>query len=123
LLRHLVNSTELDLLLVGGEAEGERLQRLAAALPPPRLEVAQSLPLAELARRLKGCTAFVGHDSGISHLAAALGVPCLVLWADTAEEVWRPQCERLIVVSEPDGVRATSIERVVRELNCLLEVR
>ena len=123
LLQHLTSSTALDLLLVGGEAEEERLQRLAAALPPTRREVAQSLPLAELARRLRGCTAFVGHDSGISHLAAALGVPCLVLWAHTAEEVWRPQCEHLIIVSEPGGVRATSLERVVRELSCLLEVR
>ena len=50
LLRHLADSTDLDLLLVGGEAEGERLQRLAAALPPARSRVAQSLPLAELAR-------------------------------------------------------------------------
>ena len=54
----------------GGEAEGERLQRLAAALPPARFRVAQSLPLADLARLLAACQAFIGHDSGISHLAA-----------------------------------------------------
>jgi heptosyltransferase III len=122
LLQHLTRTTTLDLLLVGGEAEGQRLQRLAAVLPTTRLEIAQSLSLAELAQRIRGCMAFVGHDSGISHLAAALGVPCLVLWADTAEEVWRPQGERLVIVREPGGVRATSVERVVRELNCLLEV-
>ncbi|MGH7971434.1 MAG: glycosyltransferase family 9 protein, partial [Limisphaerales bacterium] len=42
LLEELVNSTGHNLLLVGGEAEGERLQRLAAALPPLRTRVAQS---------------------------------------------------------------------------------
>jgi len=120
LLQHLVNSTDLNLLMVGGEAEGERLERLAAVLPPARFNVASSLSLAELAQRLQVCTAFVGHDSGISHLAAALGLPCLVLWADTVEEVWRPQGERLVILRESGGVR---VERVVRELGRLLETR
>ena len=122
LLQRLLNSTDLDLLLVGGEAEGERLQRLAAALPPARRRAAQSLPLAELARRLQACAGFIGHDSGVSHLAAALGLPCLVLWADLADEVWRPQGERLVIVREPGGVRAISVERVARELGRLLEM-
>ena len=104
LLQHLMSATDLDLLLVGGEAEGERLQRLAAALPPARSRVAQSLPLAELAHRLAGCRAFVGHDSGISHLAAAVGLPCLVLWGDTAEEIWRPPSQKVVVLRHPGGL-------------------
>src|SRR5205807_748651 len=75
LLEQLLHSTRLTLLLVGGEAEAERLQRLAAALPPSRVRVAQGLPLPELALRLQESFAFLGHDSGISHLAAALGLP------------------------------------------------
>ena len=123
LLQHLINSTHLNLLLVGGEAEGERLRHLAAALPPTRLQLAQSVPLAKLARRLQSCAGFVGHDSGVSHLAAALGLPCLILWADTIEEIWRPQGERLAIVRELGGVRAISVDRVLRELGGLLEIR
>jgi ADP-heptose:LPS heptosyltransferase len=37
LLKYLVESTDFGFLLVGGEAEGERLDRLAAALPPHRI--------------------------------------------------------------------------------------
>jgi heptosyltransferase III len=76
------------LLLVGGEAEEGRLQRLAQAGP---CELARSLPLAELAARLSACSLFVGHDSGISHLAAAAGVPTIVLWGDTNEAIWTPR--------------------------------
>jgi len=79
--------SEHQLLLVGGEAEEGRLERLADAGP---CTVARSLPLAELAVRLGACSLFVGHDSGISHLAAAVGVPSIVLWGDTAEAIWRP---------------------------------
>jgi len=122
LLQHLSGTTALKLLLVGGEAEGDRLERLAAGLPPTRLEVAQSLPLAELARRLRGCRAFVGHDSGISHLAAALGLPCLVLWADTVEEVWRPQGDEVVILKESFGLRQLSVECVANEFTKMLPV-
>jgi heptosyltransferase III len=121
LLQHLHDATELNFLLVGGEAEGERLQRLAAALPPARVQVARSLPLAVLARWLQGCAAFVGHDSGISHLAAALGLPGLVLWGDTIEEVWRPPHEAVVVVKSAGGLKMISVPQVAQGLAELLE--
>jgi heptosyltransferase-2 len=116
LIQQVMATTNWDLLLVGGEAEGERLRRLAALLPPARCAIAQGLPLAELARRIQSCAAFVGHDSGITHLAAAVGLPCIVLWADTLEEVWRPQGEPLVVLKEITGVRTISVEKVMNEL-------
>ena len=120
LLQHLMSSTEFDLLLVGGEAEGERLQRLAAGLPPARGRVAQSSPLADVAHLLSACRAFVGHDSGISHLAAAVGLPGLVLWGDTAEEVWRPPSERVIVLRYPAGLARLPVAKVVEQLRRVL---
>ena len=119
LIQQVMAATNWDLLLVGGEAEGERLQRLAALLPPARCATAQGLPLVELAQRIQSCAAFVGHDSGITHLAAAVGLPCVVLWADTLEEIWRPQGERLVVLKEITGVRAISVEQVMNELRKL----
>jgi len=119
-ISRLTGSTKLDLLLVGGEAEGGRLHRLSVAVPPERCHVAQSLPLPELARRLQLCVAFVGHDSGISHLAAALGLPSLVLWGDALEEIWRPQGERVVILREMSGVGAISVKKVVNELHKLV---
>lgn len=112
LLARLVESTDWRLLLVGGEVEGERLQHLAAPLRPSRREVAQSLPLAELAQRLRSCGAFVGHDSGITHLAAALGMPTLVLWAGSVEEVWRPNGENVVVLRQAAGLAGMPVETV-----------
>lgn len=120
LLQHLVEATDFNLLLIGGEAEGERLQRLAAALPPVRTKVAQSLPLTDLARLLQSCTAFVGHDSGISHLAAALGLPGIVLWGNSMEEIWRPPHEQIIVLKDPAGIRMITIEQVLAKLKDIL---
>jgi ADP-heptose:LPS heptosyltransferase len=119
LVQQIAATTNRNLLLVGGEAEGERLHRLATALPPARCSIAQGLPLAELAQRMQSGAAFVGHDSGITHLAAAVGLPCVVLWADSLEEIWRPQGVSLVILKEITGVRAISVEKVMNELHKL----
>lgn len=112
LLELLVHSSPFNLLLVGGEAEGERLQRLAAALPPSRTRVAQSLPLPKLAVLLTHCTGFIGHDSGISHLAAALGLPGLLLWGQTEAAIWRPPSDRMRLIHNPEGLNQLPVQTV-----------
>jgi heptosyltransferase-2 len=120
LLQHLVHSTDYNLLLIGGEAEGERLQRLAAALPITRTRVAQSLPLTELAWMMQPSTAFVGHDTGISHLAGALGLPGVVLWGNTVEEIWRPPHQQIVVLKNPGGIKMITVEEVTENLEGIL---
>jgi heptosyltransferase-2 len=117
LLHHLTDATGFDLLLIGGEAEGERVQRLAAAAPSVRLKVVQNLPLPNLAGRLQPCAGFIGHDSGISHLAAAVGLRGLVLWGDTTEEVWRPPSEQVTVLRHPGGLASLPVSAVVQWLD------
>ncbi len=113
LIQRLMNETVCDLLIVGGEAEGERLQRLAAALPPQRLRIAQNLPLPNLARALQRCASFVGHDSGISHLAAAVDLPTLILWGDTAESIWRPLGPKVRIAKSERGLAALEVDCVM----------
>lgn len=121
LLSNLMASTNYELLLVGGEAEGERLQRLSAALPPQRLHVAQSWPLANLAAALQNCRAFVGHDSGISHLSAALGLPGLVLWGESREEIWRPPSDKVRILKSPSGLSKLSVQGVITAIGELVK--
>jgi len=121
LFQRLLQVPQRRFMLVGGEAEGGRLQHLAAAAPPSRREVCQSLPLGELARRLQRCAGFVGHDSGITHLAAAVGLPVVVLWADTPETVWRQQGDRVRLLRCPRGLRALPVEEVLQAVEAMLE--
>jgi heptosyltransferase-2 len=121
LLERLIRTTSVKLLLVGGEAEGERLERLASRLPLERVELARNVPLIELAARLANCRAFVGHDSGITHLAAALGLGGLVLWGETSQVVWRPRTDRMRILASSGGLPALSVETVLGALNSLVE--
>jgi heptosyltransferase-3 len=120
LLQHVLQSTTLHLLLVGGEAERGRLERLESALPGTRLKLMQNTPLPELAQWLASCVGFIGHDSGISHLAAAVGLRLLVLWGDTPEAVWRPRGRELTILRNSNGLGGLSVAVVVNHLEQLL---
>ncbi|MSU62189.1 MAG: hypothetical protein EXS31_07315 [Pedosphaera sp.] len=116
LLVQLVRETNWNFLLCGGEVEGDRLDRLTREIPPKRCRVEMARPLVELAFMLTECDFFLGHDSGISHLAAALGLPGLVLWGPTDPKVWRPLSKRFQILHPADGLSALSAEEVVQRL-------
>src|SRR6185436_537683 len=114
LIRVLLSDCERNIVLVGGEAEEGRLERLAKTAPVGRVEILRSRPLPELARRLANCRGFIGHDSGITHLAAAAGVPVLALWGETVEEVWRPMGERVTLIRSGAALTDIPVETVSR---------
>ena len=120
LLQRLSAETSMRFLLIGGEAEGDRLPRLAQALPAGRCEILSSRPLVEVAGRLSQCAGFVGHDSGITHLAAALGVPALALWGPTPEAVWAPRGERVTLLRAPEDSDVISVTEVLDQLRLVL---
>ena len=56
---------------------------------------------------------FLGNDSGPAHIAAAFGVPSVVLFGPSNPAIWGPwQTESEIVVA-PDGLGHVSVSRVV----------
>lgn len=120
LLAELSRHTPESLLLVGGEAEQDRLSRLAPHWPADRLRIARNEPLVQLATRLAGCTAFLGHDSGITHLAAALGVPVLAMWGETDPAIWSPRGSGARLLRPEHGLGTLSEERVLAGLLDLL---
>ena len=62
------------LLIIGGEDDVAPLTTLRAAVSE-QARFLTNLPLVELAAVLERCSCFIGHDSGISHIAAAVGTP------------------------------------------------
>lgn len=104
LLETWISRSDVEVLLVGGEAENETIGTLRHQVPSPRLRILHGVPLDELAGHLAGCVGFVGHDSGITHLAAAVGIPTIALWGPTVEAVWRPGGTHVRVVRHPDGL-------------------
>ncbi|HEX7863025.1 MAG TPA: glycosyltransferase family 9 protein [Verrucomicrobiae bacterium] len=101
LLQWVQRETNWNILLVGGEAEGTRLNQLASLLAKDRFHHAERLPLAELAGLLSQCHLFTGHDSGITHLAAAVGGKAVVLWGPSRRTIWQPLHSNVRIIEAP----------------------
>ena len=89
-------------MVVCGEADQARTARLKTIWPNPRVRFAENLSLPQLAALLEN-TIFVGHDSGISHLAAAAGARCILLFGPTNPEIWAPKNKKVQVIQAPTG--------------------
>lgn len=114
LTKKLLRSNEKRrLLVIAGEADEERVTRLLGVLPNERVSVVKGLPLPELAGVLQNCASFIGHDSGISHLAAAVGTPCLLLFGRTDPAIWAPANPQVRVLRSPsltmDGIEVSQV--------------
>ncbi|NVO12772.1 MAG: lipopolysaccharide heptosyltransferase I [Rhodoplanes sp.] len=72
----------------GTPAEETRARRLAAALPGAR--VPERRPLDEVARLIAGASLVVGVDTGLLHLAAALGVPLVSIFVGSEPSLTGP---------------------------------
>ncbi len=76
--RSLAQSGARLLLPWGNEAERMRSEQIAAALP--NADVPERQPLDRMARLVAGASFVVGVDTGLLHLAAALGVPLIAIF-------------------------------------------
>ena len=91
-----------ELLVVAGEADTTRIAVLKSAWAGRAVRFAENLPLPQLAALLEGKT-FVGHDSGISHIAAAVNAKCLLLFGRTNPAIWAPAGDNVKVLRAPEG--------------------
>ena len=94
----------------------ERYQELAGRLEWPvewcvELDGAvRILDLYELACWLATARMYIGNDSGITHLAAAVGVPVVAIFGPTDPAVWSPRGASVRVVS--GNLEAITVEQV-----------
>ena len=91
------------LILMGGEADEERTRKFQRGWRGSALEVMRQSSLPELARALGECAVFVGHDTGLSHLAAAVQTPTVALFGPTDPGIWRPLGDHVKVIRSVNG--------------------
>jgi len=108
-------------LLVGGEADGPQVAALSEAFAGKLAFIARDLELPKLAAFLERCAVFLGHDSGISHRAAAAGTRCILLFGPTDPAVWAPANPDVTVLQAPEGdLTSLPVDLVAEALEPLL---
>jgi len=106
-------------VLVGGPADDHMIAEVAEACAsrPVILQREDLLPMAGL---LTHANLFVGHDSGLTHLAAALRVPTVALFGPTESRRWAPRGPHVTVLTgEPCRCHGWNAVQACREKPCL----
>jgi ADP-heptose:LPS heptosyltransferase len=98
LARALQDRLGSRMLVVLGPAEGPDVRRAFETPGPNAPVLARGLTLLQLASVMEGCRFFVGNDSGITHMAAAVGLPAVAIFGPTDQRVWAPRGEETVVI-------------------------
>lgn len=95
---------EMKLLVITGEAEPPEIQALPASLRGAGITCAHShgAPLIEVCRLLAASRLYLGHDTGISHLAAACGTPGALIYGPASPDIWEPPTPHIHVCRTDD---------------------
>lgn len=89
-----------SMLLLSGPADQERIQAILGDLRGASVKLLVNEPLLELAYQLQQCSCYLGNDSGITHLAALLGVPTVALFGPSDPTIWRPLGLSVTIIQE-----------------------
>jgi len=103
----------------------DRYQEVAQRLPMPVrwcVGPEEQLPdavrihdLYDLACWLATARLYIGNDSGITHLAAAVGTPVIALFGPTDPRVWAPRGPNVRVIAKP-AITAITVEEVLASI-------
>ncbi|MEI9476106.1 MAG: glycosyltransferase family 9 protein [Deltaproteobacteria bacterium] len=127
-VRHLKSHTGSRILVVLGPAEGPEVQKAFEVIEwemgPLAPIFLKGLSLLELASVIDGSCLFVGNDSGITHMAAALGVPTVAIFGPSDPKVWSPRGKKVVVVRRKIACSPCSQENFFhcQNIECLKKV-
>ncbi len=94
------------LVILEGPGDGELIAEILARLARARPTLAADLPLPIVAGLLTRARAYVGCDSGITHLAAAVSCPTLALFGPTHPERFAPRGAHVRAMSNATAAEA-----------------
>jgi ADP-heptose:LPS heptosyltransferase len=108
--RRLHDASGLRLVITGSGAERALGEELAAGLGVPGVvNAAAPISIGAMAALIAGSRLLVANDTGVSHIAAGLGVPSVIVFSASDAERWAPldrQRHRVVHAAAGDAVAA-----------------
>ncbi len=83
--------------------EEEVSPQIAETIQARGFPLVRHLPLNVLAGLLELSAGYLGNDSGVTHLAAALDLPTFALFGPTDPELWGPVGKRVVILQAKDS--------------------
>lgn len=99
--RQILDRHPVHVVIVGTVEEMDIADKMGLLLRDPRAHIIFDLRLSETATLIERSLLFIGNDSGIAHLAAAIGTPLIALYGPQDPRRFRPWSEKAVVFHKP----------------------
>jgi heptosyltransferase II len=99
----LIREIGASIVLVGTETDRNAVATVRDFARAPVLDLCGELTIAQLAALCRQASLFVGNDSGVSHLASAVGTPVVAIFGPTNPDRYRPLGRRTLVCAPPSS--------------------
>ncbi len=120
--RELAEDFKLQPVFLAGEADEALVGEYRKGNRP--YPIVENTELSDLAGLISLGSLYLGNDSGVSHLAAALGVCCVAIFGPTDPERWAPRgpCARVVrsVPATAHGLARLPLKEVVKQVKIAL---
>jgi len=116
--------SDLVLLAIGGSRERSLCGELCAEWGPRSHNLAGELSVFGSASVMSRCATFIGNDSGPTHLAAMVGIPCVAIFsARNAPGQWTPLGDHHVVLEDRPECAGCMLDDCFDERNkCLTRI-
>ena len=101
LVRDVARDAAIRIVICEGPNDRDAVERLLNSVGETPHDRLRGKTLEEMTCCLTRADVFVGHDSGLTHLAAACGVPTVAIFGPTNPDQWRPLGEHVVVQQGP----------------------
>lgn len=93
LVDQFLKNHDAKVAVFGAPQERAMIQPVLEAIPQDRrIDLIGSLSLLEIAACIKQCQVFLGNDSGLMHMAAAVNTPTIGLFGPSDDRMYAPYC-------------------------------
>lgn len=108
-------------LIIAGPADDEAVAQMVSSATPGSAAIVRRESLSELTAVLQRCDAYLGNDSGVTHLAGLVGMPTVALFGPTDPRVWAPRGRHVKVLRSQTECAPClrSVRSNCKELACL----
>ncbi len=115
---YIANKAGQPVLYLLGEADNEIREQLVGKISSEHL--LEGLSLVEVARLCSISRAYIGNDSGITHIASATGIPVVALFGPSATIQWAPRGRHVELIDSESGCMSDiSVEMLLDRIGSL----
>jgi len=115
--------TDADVVLFGTAGESAVTSAIAEKLRRPPVDLTGKTTIEELPGALSQCHLFIGNDSGVMHVAAAVGLPVVGIFGPTDPLGTAPVTPRRTIVQEKPYCSPCFLRRCPTDHRCMTNIR